>query len=126
MTVIMLTLPVTVYQRCFSLTNLTFNKNDLILNCFTVCHYLPVVDGGGAVTPPPLRSKIFLISCIFLGKPGKFVCWRPLLEGWRPLLGESWIRPCLQFRNGPDLLRFPSCFFVCFRKFKFGVDTPPS
>ena len=34
----------------------------------------------------------------FLGKFGKIICWCPLLEGWRPHLGESWIRhwlvPC--------------------------------
>ena len=36
----------------------------------------------------PLWTKIFLISCSFLGKSGKFVCWSPLLEGWCPLLRE--------------------------------------
>ena len=29
----------------------------------------------------PLWTKVFLISCSFLGKSGKFVCWRPLLRG---------------------------------------------
>ena len=37
---------------------------------------------GGPLPPPlPPRTKIFLISCGFLGKSGKFVCWRPLLRG---------------------------------------------
>ena len=44
-----------------------------------------VVDPRG--TPPSLQTNNFLISCIFGGKSGKFVCWRPRLEGWRPHSG---------------------------------------
>ena len=39
---------------------------------------------GQAVADSPPPTKIFLISCSFLEKSGKFVCWRPLLQGWRP------------------------------------------
>ena len=42
--------------------------------------------GGSKGAPPPIRTKIFLISCSFLGTSGKFVCWRPSCE-------ESWIPP---------------------------------
>ena len=42
--------------------------------------------GGAPGARPPIQTKIFLISCSFLGKSGKFVCWRLLLKGWRPLL----------------------------------------
>ena len=49
--------------------------------------------GGSPGTPPSLRTKIFYISCRFLGKSGKFVSLRPpgLVP---PPTGESWIRPC--------------------------------
>ena len=48
---------------------------------------------------------MFLISCSSLGKSGKFVCWRPLLEGWRPLLRRILDSPltCVQ-QNPSDLL----------------------
>ena len=36
--------------------------------------------------PPPVRPKIFAISCSFWENFGKIVGWCPLLEGWRPLL----------------------------------------
>ena len=36
--------------------------------------------GGTLGAPPPPRTKIFLISCSFLGKSGKCVCWGPLLQ----------------------------------------------
>ena len=58
---------------------------------------------GGAPARPPL-TKMFLLSCSFLGKPGKFVCWRPLL-------GESWIRPCRP-PQVPYLWRFQSILNV--------------
>ena len=47
---------------------------------------------------PPLRPKIFAISCSFLENFGKIVGWRPLLEGWRPLLREI-LDPPLQTPN---------------------------
>ena len=42
--------------------------------------------GGRSRRAPPPRPEIFSFSCSFWGKFGKIVCWRPLLEGWRPLL----------------------------------------
>ena len=53
-------------------------------------HSSTVADPKGEGAPPartPLWTKIFLISCSFLGKPGKFVCWR------------AWIRPCSRMRT---------------------------
>ena len=52
--------------------------------------------GGGEALPAraALRPKIFSISYSFLKNFGKIIGWRPLLEGWRPSYGESWIRPC--------------------------------
>ena len=44
------------------------------------------MKGGRPWRAPPLFTKIFLISCSFWGKYGKFVCWRPHLKGWHPLL----------------------------------------
>ena len=44
----------------------------------------------------PVAAQTFSISCSFFGKFGKIVCWRSL-EGRRPLLRESWIRPYLVF-----------------------------
>ena len=43
--------------------------------------------------PEAPRTKIFLISCSFLGKSGKFVCWRPFWKVGVPSYEESWIRP---------------------------------
>ena len=78
-----------------------------------------VVDPRG--TPPSLQTNNFLISCIFGGKSGKFVCWRPRLEGWRPHSGI--LDPPLQ--ETPPLERqtdkqtrlktLPSSNFVCGR-----------
>ena len=33
-------------------------------------------------------AQILSISCSFLGKFGKIVCWHPALGSWRPLLEE--------------------------------------
>ena len=40
--------------------------------------------GGTPARLPTDKNVLNFIQ--FLGKSGKFVCWRPLLEGWRPLL----------------------------------------
>ena len=45
---------------------------------------MTVADPRGA---SPLRTKNFLNFMQFLGKSGKFVCWRPP-RSWRPLLRE--------------------------------------
>ena len=42
----------------------------------------PVADPRGR---PPSTDRNFLNFIQFLGKSGKFVCWRPP-RGWRPLL----------------------------------------
>ena len=47
-----------------------------------------VADPGGAPSARPPRDQNFFNSMQFFGKSGKCVCWRPLLEGWRPLLRE--------------------------------------
>ena len=43
------------------------------------CH--TVLGSKGSRRPAPPWTKCFVISCSFLGKSGKFVCWRPLLRG---------------------------------------------
>ena len=53
-----------------------------------VCPWVASFSSGRSTPSPPLRTKIFVISCSFLGKSGKFVCWHPLLKGWRPLQRE--------------------------------------
>ena len=57
----------------------------------------------------PLQTRIFLISCSFLGKSGKFVCWRPSWRVCAPSYDESWIRPC----SGPTkgLISYKYIFF---------------
>ena len=54
---------------------------------------IAVADLRGAQgTRPPVQ--ILSISCIFLGKFGKIVCWRPPPSGsWRPLLREILDQP---------------------------------
>ena len=42
----------------------------------------------------PIGVQILSISCSFLGKFGKIICWHSL-EGWRPHIGKSWIRHCI-------------------------------
>ena len=42
----------------------------------------------------PPTAQNFLNFMQFFGKFDKIICWRPLLEFWRPSYGESWIRPC--------------------------------
>ena len=39
------------------------------------------IQGAPSVRASPYRPKFFLICMQFLGKYGKFVCWRPLLRG---------------------------------------------
>ena len=46
-----------------------------------------------------VATKIFSISCIFSRNFNKIVSRRPLNEGWRPLLGKSWIRLCTEYRT---------------------------
>ena len=44
--------------------------------------------GGAPGARPPPTDQNFLNFMQFFGKSDKFVCWCPLLEGWRPLLRE--------------------------------------
>ena len=47
-------------------------------------------------TPPGPNSSNFVQ---FLGKFGKIVCWRPLLESWPPFLGEILDPPLLYYQQ---------------------------
>ena len=49
-------------------------------------NYLNCITSGGSKGGAHPTDQNFLNFMQFLGKSGKFVCWRPLLEGWRPLL----------------------------------------
>ena len=51
-------------------------------------HASTVADLGGTqgTRPPPPGGQILSISCSFLGKYGKIVCWRSPPVSWRPLL----------------------------------------
>ena len=45
-----------------------------------------------ARAPPPRTDQIFLNFMQFFGNFDKNYMLAPPLEGWRPLLGKSWIR----------------------------------
>ena len=51
-----------------------------------------VADLGGGCPPP--SEKIFLDFMQFSGNFNNIVSRHPLNEGWRPILGKSWIRQC--------------------------------
>ena len=63
---------------------------------------------------PPLWSKFFSISYIFLGKFGKIVCWCPLMEGRRPLL-RGILEPLLNPTGG---------FFLFLEFFHYDLEEP--
>ena len=60
------------------------------------------IQGGGTpgVRPPPLRTKIFLISCSFSENLANLYAGAPLLEDWRPLLWEILDPPLLPSCRG--------------------------
>ena len=63
------------------------------------------ISGGskrGASGVCPLRPKFFSISCSFIGKFGKIICWHPILEGRCSLFWGYWIRPW----EWPKFLKF--------------------
>ena len=70
---------------------------------------VPVADPRG--TSPAPTDQNFLNFMQFLGgKSGKFVCWRPLLEGWRSLL-RGILDPPLGANNMLHLIVVPEAFW---------------
>ena len=53
-------------------------------------------SGGSRGTLPvraPYGPTLFQFHAVFPETLVKIICWCPPLEGWRPLLGKSWIHP---------------------------------
>ena len=61
------------------------SRYEISLLFFTVFHNA-VPDPRGRARAPPSRTKISLISCRFQENLTNLYGWRPLLEGFRPLL----------------------------------------
>ena len=73
----------------------SYKLPELALGLFTMYVLMPsVVDLRGKRDPPlPGVHQILSISCSFLGKFDKIVCWRPPPRGvGAPSSGKSWIR----------------------------------
>ena len=60
---------------------------NLVYPVISIFWFITVADLRGMRGTRPQGVQILSISCRYLGKFSKIVCWRPL-EGWRPHLRE--------------------------------------